>query len=151
MTRQEVEADARRIGRAITNLLIEHDKTQKDLAQAIGVSKATVSSWTNGTRIPRMDKINAMVSYFGCKKSDILGEADVKPSDEDIRRNMRAVLEEYAGKLPGINLEYYDDEVVQMVTDRLRTNPKYGVLFKAAANLSPEDIELVTKFIEKMS
>ena len=47
--------------------------------------------------------------------------------------------------------EYYDNEIVQAVTDRLRTNPEYGVLFKASANLKPEDVELVTKFIEKMS
>ena len=47
--------------------------------------------------------------------------------------------------------EYYDNEVVQIITDKLRTNPEYGVLFKAAADLKPEDIELVQKFIERMS
>ena len=47
--------------------------------------------------------------------------------------------------------EYYDSEAVQVVTDRLRTNPEYSALFKAASNLKPEDVEFVTKFIEKMS
>ena len=28
-------------------------------------------------------------------------------------------------------------------------NPEYSVLFKASANVRPEDIDLVTKFIEK--
>ncbi len=45
----------------------------------------------------------------------------------------------------------YDDETVQIVTDRLRRNPEYSVLFKASANVRPEDIDIVTKFIEKFS
>ena len=153
MTNKDTTEDAKRIGRRISDLLIEKDKTQKDLAEAIGVSKATVSSWTNGTRIPRMDKIKAMTDYFGCTRSDILGDLVIERTqrDEDIQRNMMAVLEAYAKKYQGSTPEYYDDEVVRIIAERLRTNPEYAVLFKAAAGLKPEDVEFVTQFIEKMS
>ena len=153
MTNKDTTEDAKRIGRRISDLLIEKDKTQKDLAEAIGVSKATVSSWTNGTRIPRMDKIKAMTDYFGCTRSDILGDLVIERTqrDEDIQRNMMAVLEAHAKKYQGSTPEYYDDEVVRIIAERLRTNPEYAVLFKAAAGLKPEDVEFVTQFIEKMS
>lgn len=48
-----LDKSAKRIGRNITNLLIENEKSQQELADAIGVSKSTVSTWTNGKRIPR--------------------------------------------------------------------------------------------------
>lgn len=147
--------NAKQIGRNITNLLIEKEKTQQELADAIGVSKSTVSTWTNGKRIPRMDKVDLMCDYFGVSRSDILSSHGFrvpplpmpKSAEEDFKRKVLEIMKEQQKQ----QQEYYDDEVVQVVTDRLRTNPEYGVLFKASANLKPEDIELVTKFIEKMS
>ena len=148
--------NAKQIGRNITNLLIEKEKTQQELADAIGVSKSTVSTWTNGKRIPRMDKVDLMCDYFGVSRSDILSSHGFhvrplpmpKSAEEDFKRKVLEIMEEQKKQQ---EQEYYDNEVVQAVTDRLRTNPEYGVLFKASANLKPEDVELVTKFIEKMS
>lgn len=33
-----------------------------------------MSSWMNGTRVPRMDKIDLLCHYFNCKRSDIMEE-----------------------------------------------------------------------------
>lgn len=154
------DEDAKRIGRNITNLLIEHDKSQQDLANALNVSKSTVSTWTNGKRIPRMDKVNMMCSFFGVERSAILGESRKSITNriilDDKTKDMmtdivRELMEKEGVLTHGQSAEYYDSETVQMVTDRLRNNPEYSVLFKAASNLKPEDVEFVTKFIEKMS
>lgn len=119
-------------GRNLKRLLAERDKTQAELCRRLKVSSATASDWANGKKIPRADKLQAICVWLNCGLSDLLEEnPEVLPD--------------------GHPTEYYDDEVVQVVTDRLRTNPEYGVLFKASANLKPEDVELVTKFIEKMS
>ena len=48
-----------------------------------------------------------------------------------------------------LNLSPYEYE--EYIAEQLRQNPEYGVMFKALTNVKPEDIELVTKFIEKMS
>ena len=161
----DTDKNAKRIGRNITNLLIEHEKTQQELANAIGVSKSTVSTWTNGKRIPRMSKVDKMCKFFGVPRSAILGDVviDEDPSvifhnavksasrlpmpgaEDEFRRRVLEIINE--NQQP----QYYDDEVVQIVTDRLRRNPNYSVLFKASANVRPEDIDLVTKFIEKFS
>ena len=164
-TMSDTDKNAKRIGKNITNLLIEHEKTQQELANAIGVSKSTVSTWTNGKRIPRMSKVDKMCKFFGVPRSAILGDVviDEDPSvifhnavksasrlpmpgaEDEFRRRVLEIINE--NQQP----QYYDDEVVQIVTDRLRTNPEYSVLFKASANVKPEDIDLVTKFIEKFS
>ena len=158
--REEHREDAKRIGRNILNLIIKNEIEQKDLAVALGVSEATVSSWVNGTRIPRMGTVNKICKYFGVPRSAILinsqlaNEAPAVVTSEMFSAISQAVtkaMEEQGVPTYGQPNEYYDSEAVRVVTDRLRTNPEYSTLFKAASNLKPEDVEFVTKFIEKMS
>ena len=52
------------IGANLKRLAWERKKTQADISRDLGISKATVSSWMNGTRIPRMDKIDMLCDYF---------------------------------------------------------------------------------------
>jgi hypothetical protein len=66
-------------------------------------------------------------------------------ADEEFRRRVLEIINE--NQQP----QYYDDEVVQIVTDRLRTNPEYSVLFKASADVKPENIEYVAELIKKLS
>lgn len=117
----------------LRRLLDEHDKSQADLRRYMGVSSATASDWCNGKKIPRADKLQAICTWLQCDMSELLGE--YRP---DVRT---------CGQEPG----YYDEELVKDITEQLRQNPEYGVMFKALTNVKPEDIELVTKFIEKMS
>lgn len=156
----DISETAKKIGRNISNLLIERDKTQQELAEAIGVSKSTVSTWTNGKRIPRMDKVDLMCKYFGVERSAIIGDEKIPAGQTfTITSEMFSAISQAVDKaieLKGVPAhgqlpEYYDSEAVRVVTDRLRTNPEYSALFKAASNLKPEDVEFVTKFIEKMS
>ena len=154
--KEEHKEDAKRIGRNILNLIIQNRIEQKDLATAIGVSEATVSSWINGTRIPRMGAVSRMCTYFGVSRSAILEDGVDSTKKIYISKDMVDALTTAIKKEMGVTAygqppQYYDNETVQIVTDRLRTNPEYSVLFKAASNLKPEDVEFVTKLIEKMS
>ena len=45
-----------------------------EVAQICGVSKQAVSTWLNGIKIPRMDKIEILARYFGIPKSALLEE-----------------------------------------------------------------------------
>lgn len=56
-------------------------KTRQDIATALGISYFTVTSWCNGSKFPRMDKVEMLANYFGCKKSDLLEEK--KTTDND--------------------------------------------------------------------
>lgn len=51
------------------------DLTQKDLAQAIEVSSSTLNDWVTGKKLPRMDKIDKLCSFFNCTRSDLLDVA----------------------------------------------------------------------------
>lgn len=62
---------AKLIGRNISNLLLKRGKNQKDLCDNLGFSPASVSSWVNGTRIPKEGNIVLMAAYLGCSVDDI--------------------------------------------------------------------------------
>ena len=109
---------------------IELGMTQQELADKMGyTNRSSIAKVENGAVDLSQSKIIQFAKVLETTPGELMGE--VLPDEHPT--------------------EYYDNEVVQAVTDRLRTNPEYGVLFKASANLKPEDIELVTKFIEKMS
>lgn len=60
------------IARNLKRLLYEADKTPADMARELKWSKATISSWMNATRTPRMPNIDAMCDYFGVPRSAIM-------------------------------------------------------------------------------
>ena len=62
---------AKLIGRNISNLLLKRGKSQKDLCDNLGFLPASVSSWVNGTRIPKEGNIVLMAAYLGCSVDDI--------------------------------------------------------------------------------
>lgn len=66
-------------------LLNEHHKSQKEVADAIGVSPQTFNTWIQGIAIPRMDKIQLLANYFGIKKSALI---DPMNEDGDVVRTL---------------------------------------------------------------
>lgn len=61
-------------------------KSQKDMAEVVGVSPATFSDYINAKKYPRIDKIDIMADYFGILKSDLIEEkmTDEKEKDNEL-------------------------------------------------------------------
>lgn len=68
------QAYAKLVAKNLRNIAIANEKTQADIARDLKLSKATVSSWMNGTRLPRMDKVDLLCHYFNCSRADIMEE-----------------------------------------------------------------------------
>lgn len=84
--------------------------TRKDLSEALDVSYYTITSWVNGSKYPRMDKVEMLADYFGILKSDLIEEKqeeEEKPANVDgLTENQRELIafaktlsEEQAGKV----------------------------------------------------
>lgn len=58
--------------RNLLRYLSRSGKTQKEVADAIGVSQQTFSTWCKGIAYPRMWKVQALADYFGTQKSDLI-------------------------------------------------------------------------------
>ena len=61
-------------------------KTQKEVADVVGVAAPTFNEWLSGKKFPRIDKIQKLADYFGILKSDLIEEkmTEEKEKDNDI-------------------------------------------------------------------
>ena len=98
-------------------------KTQTDLINDLGFNKSAVSTWCNGTRLPRMDKVESLAKYFGINRSDLIED---KSNDSD---------EHY----------YLNDETREIAQEAFE-NPELRTLFKVARDIPPERLRAHIQF-----
>ena len=115
---------AKLVANNLRKIALQNDKTQADIARDLKISKATVSSWMNGTRVPRMDKIDLLCHYFNCRRVDIMEE---HPNG------------------------YYFDNEARNIAQFLFENPEYRVLFGASMKVKKEDIDFFKNMMDHMS
>ncbi len=48
-------------------------KTQTDIINDLDINKSAISSWCNGTRLPRMNKVELLADYLNISVSDLIG------------------------------------------------------------------------------
>lgn len=60
--------------RNLNKYLTEYGKSQKEVAEAIGVIPSTFNTWCQGIALPRMGKVQALSDYFGINKSDLIDD-----------------------------------------------------------------------------
>lgn len=87
------------IGDNIKRLRKERKITQSELAEKLGVCKATVSSWEIGRTEPNLEKIEEICAVLHCKKSEIY--------EEKVQRSKREQMEVFVN----INLDTAIDEL----------------------------------------
>lgn len=55
----------------LNRLLSDHNISQRDLANRLGVSPQSVSNWCSGKKTPRMDKVDKICHMFGIRRDDL--------------------------------------------------------------------------------
>ena len=111
----------------LRHYLDRENKTQKEVADAIGVSPQTFNTWLQMVALPRMGKVQALADYFGINKSDLL-EEKLEPEQDS---------------------SYYINEDAKELAQFLFENPEYKILFDAAKDVSADDLEMVKTIIDK--
>jgi len=66
--------------RNLRHYMEENNKSQIDIINDLGFNKSAVSTWYNGTRLPRMDKVDALAKYFGVKRSNLIEDKVTDPT-----------------------------------------------------------------------
>ena len=72
-------------------------KTQKELAQIIGVSAPTMHEWCKGKKTPRMDKVEKLANYFGILKSDLIEDKQKQPARGELSYKKREFIKRVEG------------------------------------------------------
>ena len=58
----------------LAKYLEQSGKTQKEMAEIVGVAPSTFNDWLRAKKYPRIDKIEIMADYFKILKSDLIEE-----------------------------------------------------------------------------
>lgn len=61
------------LARNLTELILHSGRTQSDIAKELGVGRATVSAYANGTRKPTPEMIKKICKVMDCTYEDLLG------------------------------------------------------------------------------
>ena len=65
----------------LNRLLRVRGITQAELATYMEVSNTTVNNWVKGYKVPRMDKVDKLCSFFKIKRSELLEQS---PASDDL-------------------------------------------------------------------
>ena len=112
---------AKVIANNLREIMYKNNKTQVEVAKALNVSKATLSSWMNGTRIPRMNNVDMLCHYFNVSRADIMEKHDQV---------------QILGQQ-----KYYTDDRTAEIAQKIFDNKELRLLFDEAVDASPEDLQ----------
>lgn len=108
----------------LNRMLQERGITQAELASYMEVSNTTVNNWVKGYKVPRMDKVDKICSFFKIKRSELLEQS---PASDDLpafsptgqkidartRRQLEKVLDDDNLTYNGVVLNGEDKEKVK--------------------------------------
>ena len=58
----------------LQHLIVESDKTQRQISDEIGISERTFSNWANGKAKPSLQKIKIIANYFNINPKEFIDE-----------------------------------------------------------------------------
>lgn len=104
------------MARNILYYMNKKGKTRKEVCADLGFPYSTFVDWCAGNKYPRIDKIEIMAEYFGCKKSDLIED---KPHEE----------------------AYYTNEQTAEIAEKIYQDKYMGMVFDTLKDSSPEQIK----------
>lgn len=97
-----------------------------DISKATGIATATLTSWKKGVYTPKQDKLQKIADYFGVTIEYLMtGE---EPSKEE---------------------KYYLNEETAKLAQELFDNPDMRILFDAARDSKPEDLQRAADLLKR--
>ena len=82
--------------RNLSRYLQKSGRSQREMADIVGVSSSTFNEWMRAKKYPRIDKIEFMANFFGINKSDLIEDNEDKkntPSEIELTEGERALLD----------------------------------------------------------
>lgn len=135
-----MEYDKRIFAKNLNSIMEECDRTPSDIVNLLGVSKSTVSSWRNGEKMPRMDKIEALANYFGCLKSDLIEQKSLRAPEVTEDTVIFPVIGEIAAGYDYPAYEDWSGDTVEIPKSYLhgRSRDDFFVLSVKGDSMSPQ-------------
>lgn len=102
-----------------------HGKSRQDISDALGISYFTITSWANGSKYPRMNKVEQLAKYFGISISDLVE---------------RKITEE----------KEKDNDTLANIIVRMRTDEKFSSVVESICTMEQSKLDAVSQMIETL-
>lgn len=96
-----------------------NNKTQLDLANAIGVSNTTINNYVKGYNAPRMDKVDKICKYLGVSRSDLMEERIKDKTKKSKNHDISTIVDDLMNNLNSTQTLMYKGEPMDEVTKEL--------------------------------
>lgn len=106
----------------LRNLRISRGLTQMEVAEGLGTSQSSITSWESGRREPDFATIRKLADYFGVAMVDLLPSEDIA-----------------------------DDGYIGSLSQSIAQNPKLRLLFDRTKFLSDSDLDAVLTVVNAIS
>ena len=113
------ETQKRIFAKNLNKYLTLSNKSQKEVADSLGIKTTTFSMWCTGQALPRMGSVQALADYFGINKSDLIEDKSSYDSS------------------------YYINPETREIAQEIYENKDLSLLFDAARDAEPEDLKTV--------
>lgn len=97
-----------------------------DVSKATGIATATLSSWKLGKYVPKREKLQILADYFGVSLEYL------QTGDQETPQG------------------YYTDPETAKAAQRIFKDPHMRILFDAAEDARPEDLEMAAALLRRM-
>lgn len=111
--------DAKKIGQFLKELRKEHNMTQEQLGEKVGVTNKTVSKWENGNYMPPVDVLLILSELYHISINEILSGQRLNEQEykQNAEENMTSALESLAIKKKRMDKIFYTFLVVSTMID----------------------------------
>ena len=76
------------LGEKIYRLRTEHNMTQEQLAERLGVSRQSISKWESGAATPELEKVRALAEVFSVSVDELLGNPAKEQPSSNLQRSI---------------------------------------------------------------
>ena len=109
--------DTIKVGKIISQKRKEHNMTQMQLADALGVTFQAVSNWERGNSMPDISKLPELSELFGCSIEELLGGGKSAGNVEKMTRGEGLSLGELADIAPVLPPDVVDKAVENALSE----------------------------------
>ena len=96
-----------------------NNKTQLDLANAIGVSNTTINNYVKGYNAPRMDKVDKICKYLGVSRSDLIEERIKDKTQKSKNQDISTMVDDLMNNLNSTQTLMFKGEPMDETTKEL--------------------------------